>query len=68
MPYLVFIDTSKNPAVERSMCEECEEVHDHGGDTSRQAQGSPPTGGSLRQPVVNSWPIEGRTICGGWSL
>ncbi len=35
MPYHVFIDTSKNAAIERSKCEECKEADDSGGGANR---------------------------------
>jgi len=35
MPYHVSVDMSKNAAIERTNCEECEEADDHGGGTSR---------------------------------
>ena len=41
MPYHVFIDIFKNRAMERSSCEKCEEVDDHGGGRSRETGRSP---------------------------
>ena len=36
VPYNVFINVFKNRAIERSSCEECEEVDGHGGSRSRE--------------------------------
>jgi hypothetical protein len=64
VPYHVFIDISKNPAIERSKCEEREEADDHGGGKSRETGRSPAADARMHQ-AANPQLIERTILCCG---